>query len=226
VKERRADGVLVTRTRINDSRIAYLMEQGFPFVAFGRTQLDDAFPCVDVDGELGVFNATRHLIELGHRDVAIILPPADLMFTVYRRAGFYQAMEAQGLTVEEAWEENGDLTERGGYAVASRLLEGSRRPTAIIAGNDLMALGAMRATQARGLSVGKDLSIVGFDDIVLAEHANPPLTTVRQPIYEIGRQVCRMLVRLLSGEPLKAQECQVIFEPKLVIRDSTGPPLE
>jgi LacI family transcriptional regulator len=224
VKERRVDGVLVTRTRINDARIAYLLEQGFPFAAFGRTQVDSAFPCVDVDGGLGVFNATRHLIELGHRDIAIILPPPNLQFTVYRQAGFYQAMDGHGLVVEPAWEESADLTERGGYAAASRLLASARRPTAIIAGNDLMALGAMRAAQARGLSVGKELSIVGFDDIVLAEHANPPLTTVRQPIYEIGRQVCRILVRILSGEPLKAQECQVIFEPELVIRDSSGSP--
>jgi LacI family transcriptional regulator len=219
------DGVLVTRTRINDARIAYLLEQDFPFSAFGRTQVNGAFPCVDVDGELGVFNATRHLIELGHRDIAIILPPADLMFTVHRRAGFHRAMETKGLTVEEAWEENGDLTERGGYAVASRLLEGSRRPTAIVACNDLMAMGAMRAAQARGLSIGEELSIVGFDDIVLAEHANPPLTTMRQPIYEIGRRVCRMLVWILLGESLETDEFQVLFEPQLVMRDSTGPPL-
>jgi LacI family transcriptional regulator len=224
VRERRADGVLVTRTRINDARIAYLLEQGFPFVAFGRTQLDGAFPCVDVDGELGVFNATRHLIELGHRDIAIILPPADLMFTVYRYAGFFRAMEMHGLTVEETWKENGDLTERGGYAVASRLLEGSRWPTAILACNDLMAMGAMQAAREQGLRVGSDLSVVGFDDIPLAEHAHPSLTTVCQPIYEIGRRVCHMLIQVLSGESLDASEFQVLFEPQLVIRDSTGPP--
>lgn len=223
VRERRVDGVLVTRTRINDARITYLLEQGFPFAAFGCTQVDSVFPYVDVDGGLGVFNATQHLIELGHRDIAIILPPPNLQFTVYRHAGFYRAMEAHGLVVEPAWEESADLTERGGYAAAARLLASARRPTAIIAGNDLMALGAMRAAQARGLSIGKELSIVGFDDIVLAEHANPPLTTVRQPIYEIGRQVCRMLVQVLSGAALEADECQVLFEPQLVIRDSTGP---
>jgi LacI family transcriptional regulator len=225
VKERRVDGVLVTRTRINDVRIAYLLEQDFPFAAFGRTQVDGAFPCVDVDGGLGVFNATRHLIELGHRDIAIILPPADLMFTVHRRAGFYRALEMNGLTVEEAWEENGDLTERGGYAAVSRLLEGSRRPTAIVACNDLMAMGVMRAAREQGLHVGSDLSVIGFDDIPLAEHAHPSLTTVCQPIYEIGRRVCRMLVRILSGELLGTNEFQVLFEPQLVMRDSTGPPL-
>jgi LacI family transcriptional regulator len=117
-----------------------------------------------------------------------------------------------------------DLTERGGYAAASRLLAGAQRPTAIIAGNDLMAIGAMRAAREAGLNVGRHLSVVGFDDITLAEHAHPPLTTVRQPIYEIGQRVCRMLVRILAGEPLKEEECQVLFEPELVIRDSSGPP--
>jgi len=134
-------------------------------------------------------------------------------------------MEAHGLTVRDAWEENGDLTERGGYAAASRLLGGSRRPTAIVACNDLMAMGTMRAAREQGLRVGRDLSVVGFDDIPLAEHAHPPLTTVRQPVYEIGRRVCRMLVRVLSGEPLEVDEFQVLFEPQLTIRDSTGPPL-
>jgi LacI family transcriptional regulator len=224
VRERRVDGLMLTRTRINDARIAYLLEHNFPFAAFGRTRIEGAYACVDVDGELGVFDATQHLIELGHRDIALILPPADLMFTVYRRDGFYRAMEAHRLAVEPAWEESSDLTERGGYAAASHLLSGSRRPTAIIAGNDLMAIGAMRAAREAGLNVGQDLSVVGFDDITLAEHAHPPLTTVRQPIYEIGQRVCRMLVRILAGEPLRENESQVLFEPDLVIRDSSGPP--
>lgn len=221
VRDRRVDGVVLTRTRINDARIAYLLEHDFPFAAFGRTQVEEAFACVDVDGELGVFNATQHLIELGHRDIAIILPPLDLMFTVHRRAGFYRVMEAHGLAVRPEWETNGDLTEHGGYAVACRLLAGARRPTAIVAGNDLMAIGAMRAAREHGLSVGRELSVVGFDDNTLAEHAHPALTTLRQPIYEIGRQVCRMLVQILNDEVLPERE--VLFEPELMVRQSSGP---
>ena len=224
VQERRVDGLMLTRTRINDARIAYLLAQDFPFAAFGRTQTEGGYACVDIDGELGMFNATQHLIELGHRDIAIILPPVDLMFTVYRRAGFYRAMRAHGLGVEPSWEESGDLTERGGYAAACHLLERARRPTAIIAGNDLMAIGAMRAAREHGLSVGRELSVVGFDDITLAEHANPPLTTVRQPIYEVGQRVCRMLVQVLAGKSMAEEGYQVLFEPELVIRDSSGPP--
>jgi LacI family transcriptional regulator len=133
-------------------------------------------------------------------------------------------MALHGLSVKSDWEQSGNLTERGGYAVAEHLLQGKARPTAIIAGNDLMAIGAMRAAREVGLVVGRDLSVIGFDDITLAEHAHPPLTTVRQPIYEIGRQVCRMLVQTLMGRPLEEGGCQVLFEPELVIRESTGPP--
>jgi LacI family transcriptional regulator len=224
VRDRRVDGVMLTRTRINDVRIAYLLEHDFPFVAFGRTLVEGTFACVDVDGDLGVWNATQHLIELGHRDIAVVLPPENLMFTTYRRRGFYRAMEAHGLEVRPEWEEHSDLTERGGYAVACRLLGEAQRPTAIVAGNDLMAIGAMRAAREHGLSVGQEISITGFDDITLAEHAHPALTTVRQPIYEIGRQVCRMLVEILQGAAPPAEGCKVLFEPELVIRQSSGPP--
>jgi LacI family transcriptional regulator len=146
------------------------------------------------------------------------------MFTVYRRAGFHRAMKACGLGVEGEWEGTADLTERGGYAVATRLLTAPQRPTAIVACNDLMAIGAMRAAREQGLRVGQDLSVVGFDDIPAAEHTHPPLTTVRQPIYEIGQRVCRMLAQVLAGEQLTTEEHQVLLKPELVIRDSTGPP--
>jgi LacI family transcriptional regulator len=224
VRERRVDGLMLTRTRISDMRVAYLLEQGFPFVSFGRTQVPGAFACVDVDGEQAVFDATKYLIELGHRDIAVILPPADLMFTLYRRTGFCRAMEGHGLVVDSSWMESGNLTERGGYAAATRLLARPPRPTAVIAGNDLIAIGAMRAAREHELVVGRDLSVIGFDDIPVAEHANPPLTTVRQPIYEIGRCMCHMLVKILLGELEVTNGYQVFFESELVIRDSSGPP--
>lgn len=226
VREGRVDGVILTRTRIDDARIAYLLEQNFPFASFGRTRVEGEYACVDVDGELGVFGATRYLVELGHRDIAIILPPEDLMFSLYRWNGFRRGMKTHGLTIKPTWQVNGDLTERGGYAVASHLLENSPRPTAIIAGNDLMAIGAMRAAREHDLVVGRDLSVIGFDDIPLAEHAHPALTTIRQPIYEIGRHVCRMLVKMLQGEHLTSDERRILFNPKLVVRDSTGPPFD
>jgi len=220
VMGRRVDGMLITRTRLHDRRIAYLLEKNFPFVAFGRTQTNGDFCFVDVNSEEGIREVTSYLIARGHRRVAIILPPENLMFTSYRRLGFRRALEESGLELVEELVEIGDLTERGGYEAAQRLLSLSSPPTAIVACNDLMALGAIRAARERGLIVGEDIAITGFDDIPLAEHAIPPLTTVRQPIYEIGCRICQMLVHLLEGNPLP--ERQVILTPELVIRESSG----
>jgi LacI family transcriptional regulator len=102
----------------------------------------------------------------------------------------------------------------------TQLLELSPPPTAVIACNDLMALGAISAARKRGLVVGRDVAITGFDDIPLAEHAHPPLTTVRQPIYDIGCQICDMLIRLIQGEELAQRH--VLLQPELMVRESSG----
>lgn len=101
-----------------------------------------------------------------------------------------------------------------------QLLDLDHPPTAIVTGNDLMAFGAMQAAQERGLVVGHDIAVIGFDDIPLAEHFNPPLTTVRQPIYDIGKRICQMLIKIIKGE--EVAECQVILQPELLIRQSSG----
>jgi len=220
VTERRVDGLLVVRTRRQDPRIRYLLERGFPFVAFGRADLEADFPYLDVDGRQGMAELTRHLVSLGHRRIGYISAPLDLMFAHHRLQGFRQALREAGIPLDERLVAVGELTERSGYETGRALLEQSPPPTAIIACNDLMALGVMSAVQALGLEVGRDVAVVGFDDIPLAEHARPPLTTVRQPIYEIGRRICRMLIRLLREGSL--EERQVILRPQLVVRESCG----
>jgi LacI family transcriptional regulator len=104
----------------------------------------------------------------------------------------------------------------------NHLLDLPQKPSAVMACNDLMALGAISAAQKRGLAVGHDIAVTGFDDIPLAEHSHPSLTTVRQPIYDIGCQICDMLIRLIRGEPLAARH--VLLEPQLILRESSGGP--
>ncbi len=214
------DGLLVVRTRCNDERIAYLAARDFPFVAFGRSNLDVDFPYVDENGTQGLCEVTEHLIDLGHRRIAFIAAPQGLMFGSYRLQGYRRALKAHHIPFDKALVVNGDLTQRGGHEVAHRLLKLSPPPTAIIADNDLMALGAISAAQEHGLTVGRDVAIAGFDDIPLAEHSHPPLTTVRQPIYHIGTMICSMLIRLIRGEELT--ERHILLEPTLVIRQSSG----
>lgn len=224
VRTHRVDGFIVVRTRRKDPRIEWLSASGFPFVAFGRVEPDGGemtFPFVDEDGEYGMRLVVEHLAGLGHRRLACISAPDELNFTRDRLAGICETWQRLGLPAENLTIVTGDLTQRGGYEQAVALLDGPQPPTAIAACNDLMALGAMRAALERGLTVGRDISVTGFDNIPLAEYSHPPLTTVNQPIYQIASMLCTMLVRRVRN-PAAAPE-QTVLLPELVIRQSTGP---
>lgn len=220
VQGRQVDGFVIVRTRKHDPRIEYLRTTNVPFAVFGRTAGTLDFPLVDEDGAYGMRQIVDHLVGMGHRRIACISSPPELMFTELRMQGLKEGFAAGGLDAGDYIVVVGDLTQRGGYMQAEYLLDLPDPPTAIIACNDLMALGAMSAAQGRGLVVGRDIAITGFDDIPMAEHAHPPLTTVHQPIYKIGSMVCEMLLRTLMGD--QPQEQQVILKPELVIRQSSG----
>jgi LacI family transcriptional regulator len=220
VEGRLVDGLLVVRTRVKDRRIAYLSGMGFPFVTFGRSDLDVDYAYVDENGCRGTEMVAQHLMELGHRRLAFISAPEGLMFCHSRRAGLDAALQRNDLSLPPEYVVVGDLTQQGGFAAMNELLDLSPPPTAVVACNDLMALGAISAAQKRGLSVGRDIAIAGFDDIPPAEHSHPSLTTVRQPIFAIGCRICDMLIRLIRGEELA--ERHVLLQPELVVRESSG----
>ena len=222
IRSRRVDGFIIVRTRRRDGRISLLQENNYPFASFGRVEGNNDFPLVDEDSELGVKLVVNHLVEQGHIRLACIAASSDLMFAHYRLKGFIETLEAHGLPVDTTLITEGDLTQRAGREDGGQLLDRVNPPTAIVACNDLMALGAMGAAQERGLVVGRDIAITGFDDIPWAEHAHPPLTTVHQPIYQIGTIVCQMLIKVISGEEIA--ERQVILQPSLIIRQSSGHP--
>ncbi|MGC9356890.1 MAG: LacI family DNA-binding transcriptional regulator [Anaerolineae bacterium] len=221
VRERRVDGLLVVRTRLDDPRIAYLVEHKFPFVAYGRADLDFEFPYVDVDGRHGMRELTLHLLEGGHRRIGYVSAPWKLMFAHYRYGGYLEALEARGVSQDESLVVTGGMTEASGYEAGRILLSQVELPTAIIACNDLMAIGVMRAVREAGMEVGSDVAVAGFDDIPLAKMTHPSLTTVRQPIYQIGRQICAMLLTLLAGDSL--DQAHRLLQPELIVRQSTSP---
>lgn len=218
----RVDGIILVRTRLQDERIQYLLQENFPFVAFGRTSTSDNSPYVDEDSRLGMRLATTHLLELGHRRIAIINGPAHLNFAYQRKQGVMRELINWGLTLDPSYQREGNLYQSDGFRDTQDLLSLAEPPTAIIACNDLMAFGAMSAAQQRGMVIGKDISITGFDDIPMSEYSYPPLTTLRQPIYGIGSKVCEMLIRIIPGQELA--ERSVILKPELIVRQSTGPP--
>jgi LacI family transcriptional regulator len=221
IRSRRVDGFVVVRTRRHDARIDLLKDEKFPFVAFGRVEDNPDFLYVDEDSEWGIQLMVNHLLSLGHKRLAYLTAPQTLMFAHYRMRGFVASMQSHGLPVDPNLILEGDLSQRHGRELAGQLLDQPNPPTAIVACNDLMALGAMSATQERGLIVGQDISISGFDDIPPAEHAHPPLTTIHQPVHKIGTMVCQMLIKTIQGEHV--DERQVLLRPSLVVRQSTGP---
>ena len=219
VRSPRVDGFIIVRTRQQDQRIKFLSQMKVPFVAFGRMLDHNDYTYVDEDGEYGMDLITCHLTDLGHKRIAYLDAPAHFMFAHYRRQGFLAALKDNNIEIDPDLMVTGDMTQRAGYQLATELLMQENSPTAIVACNDLMALGAISAAQQLGLIVGKDLAVTGFDNIPLAEHCHPPLTTVHQPIYQIGEMVCEMLIKQIRAEPLEQK--QIILQPSLMVRQST-----
>lgn len=217
---RQVDGLILLGTRQLDQRIDFLIDRKFPFVSFGRSKRNEEHFFVDVDGAKGIADVVNHLVKLGHRQIGYIKPPDGLMCSIHRWEGFLRAMTENNLVVDEEQVVDGGFTEKSGQVAMHLLLDLARPPTAVIAANDPCAFGAMRALQMRGLIPGKNVSVVGFDDIRMASQWHPSLTTVSQPFRRLGFIATQTLIDIIAG---KETEQQVILEPQLVTRASTGP---
>ncbi|KAA3657482.1 MAG: LacI family transcriptional regulator [Chloroflexi bacterium] len=213
------DGVIVVRTRENDERINSLVKHDFPFVAFGRTNGVEDFPYVDEDSMTGMGLLVQHFIDLGHQKIGFISPPKGLLFGKIRRQAYRDTLQKNRIPLNPRWLVYGDLTQHSGAETAAKLLDEAPEITALVCGNDLMAIGAMKSIRERGLQVGVDIAVGGFDDIPLAAFTNPPLTTVHQPIYEIGKRTCAMLIDVILKRPL--QNPHTLLTPILIERDSS-----
>jgi LacI family transcriptional regulator len=220
VEGRRTDGLIVARTRVDDARIRYLAEQGFPFVAMGRTETDVPYAHVDGDGEAAFRDATGRLIALGHRRIAHVSGPDDFTFARLRHRGWAGAMAEAGLSADPLVRTT--LDEAGGAEAARSLLTASQRPTAILCATDRIAIGAIGAAAAMGLVVGRDVSIVGHDNLSQSAFTQPPLSTMELSIRGIGRRLAEMLIARIGGaDPRDLSE---IWPVEAVDRASVGPP--
>lgn len=169
----------------------------------------------------GGFAATQHLLGLGHRRIAYLGGPAMAAASQARVHGYRAAMEAGRAPVPDVYVRPGEFTYQTGVLGAAALLDLAEPPTAVFAGNDEIALGVIETARTRGLRVPEDLSVVGFDDTLLASMASPPLTTVRQPLREMGGVALRTALRLADGEKLESHHVELATE--LVVRASTAP---
>jgi LacI family transcriptional regulator len=217
----RADGIILADTRVADERVAYLAAEGLPFVTFGRTDAPVAYPYVDLDSQAGTFASVRHLIAKGHRRIAYLGMPLAYAYAHHRYAGYRQALESAKLALNPHLVVNDLHAETETRAAVEALLRQDDRPTAIAAASDLLAIYAMRAVEDLGLRPGQDLAVVGFDDLPLAAHTRPSLTTVRQPFD----QICDLLIDTLLGVIANDERVprQSLVAPELVIRQSSQP---
>jgi len=214
------DGMVVASTRMDDPLIGRLLDDGVPVVMVGRHP-DERVRYVDVDNVAGARMAVDHLARLGHRRIGTITGPLNMPGAADRLEGYRKAMEAHRLPMDDGLIVEGDFTEESGMAAARRLL--SLPVTAIFAASDIMAVGALKVIRETELQVPRDVALVGFDDIPIAAALQPALTTVRQPIEQMGSMAASLLLSLLEGPPEGRPPAQRLILPaKLVVRESCG----
>ena len=211
------DGLIIQSARVDDPLVKKLVEQGVPSLLVGRTQGLEDVHFIDVDNVTGAFSAVEHLVRLGYTRIATISGPSDSTAGIDRLTGYRNALESFQYQVDERLICEGNFSEESGYQAARRLLP--YMPEAVFVASDMMAIGAMRAIQESGLSVPEDIAIVGYDDLPPAAIANPPLTTIRQPIFRIGVMLVEQLVQMLGGSEI---EKKTILPTELVVRESCG----
>lgn len=212
------DGVVVSSMLMDDPVVEALIESNKPFVLIGRHPTNDTVSYVDVDNRGGAREIVTHLLRLGRRRVATITGPQNLIVSVDRRDGYLAALRERGLAIDSDLIVESDFSEAGGFASMQRLL--SRRPDAVFAASDIMALGALRAIREAGLRAPDDIAVVGFDDMPFAARSDPPLTTVRQPIPRIGALAAETVIDLI--EDSESSPRRIVLPVELVIRTSCG----
>jgi len=223
VIQRRPSGIILVFSELPAPMRAALGTRGIPFVIIDPAGDPPAdVPSVASANWNGGLVATRHLIELGHRRIAAITGPDDMMCSHARLDGYRSAMTAAGLPIDDAWVRFGDFHLEGGGRHAAELLDLPEPPTAIFAGSDLQALGVYDVARQRGIRIPDELAVVGYDDIPLAEWVSPRITTVLQPLAEMGREAARLALRLAEG-PI-APTPRIELATRLVVRESTAPP--
>ena len=219
------DGAVLMLPEETNEELKALQRLGYPFVVVDpRVPLDEGVPSVSAANASGARAAIQHLLSLGHRRIAALTGIAEWLASSERLNGYHSAHASAGVLSDPELVVEGDFTLEGGEASAALLLDAPEPPTAIFAFNDNMAVGVLRAARARGVRVPEDLSVVGFDDSEQAAIVTPALTTVRQPLAEMGRMAVSLLLRLLENQ--RVEGLNVELATRLVVRESTAPPRE
>ena len=214
----KVDGFILNRLRMGDGRVRFLSRQHIPFATLDYSG-KGRYPCIRVNGADGYFELVQHVYQNGFRKFAFIGGPVNLINQIERLEWFRQATQRFELVLKEEFITTADLTSTGGYQRAIELLSLPDPPDAIFCVNDETAFGVLHAAHSRGLEIGRQIAVAGFDGVQDARHTEPPLTTLDIPVFDIARQLVDMLLRTIAGETV---ESPFLITPKLLMRPSTG----
>ncbi len=225
VSQRMADGIITLGMHIPfkvDPRRKNPDEKWPPLVMVGEYTGSIPLPKVGIDNVQAAADATRHLVELGHKHIAFLGGPKDFTLCKERLKGFRRVMRKAGLEIPAGYIQYGEFKLASGYSGAKSVLECNTRPTALFCANDEIAIGAMKALREAGLKVPRDFSLVGFDDLDIAAYCDTPLTTILQPRRQMGNEAIRLMLGLLAGE--ESLERYITLPHELIVRKSTAAP--
>lgn len=218
-RERQVDGlIIVSFLKRSQKFIEKIQKLSIPVALIGDSNQNEQVFSIDVNNEHGIREIIKYLHRIGHRKIAYITGPEEFSATHWREKGYKDTIKELGLSYDSSWIVPSDWTEAGGYSAMMKLLEFDGI-TAVIGSNDEVAIGALLSAREMGYKVPMDYSIVGFDDIAVARWVYPPLTSVKQPLYEIGEKVAEELVNQLKHGKAPTEK-RILTEPQLVVRQS------
>jgi DNA-binding LacI/PurR family transcriptional regulator len=229
LRSKRVDGVIVTSSRVGALYQEHLDRLGVPVVLINshRQQMGPYTFSVTVDNRHGAFLATKHLLGLGHRHIAYVTGPAGSSDDLERLGGYHQALAQAGVVPDPSSVVPGTGRLDGGERAFADLAKAAQRATAVFCYNDVTAIGFLRAARRVGLAVPRDCSVVGFDDIPFASYVEPPLTTVAQPMTDLGKQAVLMALDQVPRRDLRVAEASnTVLQGRLIVRESSAAPVQ
>lgn len=216
---RRVDALILHVSAVSDDELINMAHSGIKLVLLNRYVPELADSCIHVGNEYGGYLATRHLLELGHRSIACITGQISKMDSRERLQGYRDALSEYGVPFDNGLVAEGSFSEDGGINAARRLMQRNKEFTGVVCGNDNIALGVYDVLAEQNKTVGKDISVVGYDDVLVARYLRPKLTTVRFPITEMGEEAVKLVLQKTSGV---AGKVKLELKPELVVRESTA----
>jgi len=212
------DGMALLRSKIGDPNLPQLAESGFPYILINNKMVLDTYNFVDTENVMGAKTAVRYLYECGYRRIAFIMGPIDETNCLDRLQGYKEALSEFGLEYRDEWVENGGFDKQIAYECTGKLLKSKKIPEAIFCSDDEMAVGAMERLKKEGFSIPGDMALIGFDDQEFSKYLRPALTTIRQPMHEIGEIAVELLIKLIEG--IVNPPVHEILGVELVVRES------